>query len=449
LENEIMRVFMLAGLIGLVGLGMPQSSDTPQILTLKVDGRANATPWMVARGNWVALTWGATRSEGGTDVFVVVSSDGGASFRTPVRVNAIEGEARLGGELPPRVAITTPSTGGNDTQRDVVGTVAPRAGGSPEIVVAYGARSANTEIKIARSRDGGRTFQPATALQAPGAKGDRGWHALTLDDRGRAHVIWLDHRGLAARTPTEHDHHKGGADMAQFSGLYYAGLGTAEAVSATQGGSGERELTKGVCYCCKTALATGTNGALYAAWRHVYPGNIRDIAFTTSRDNGETFVSPSRVSRDEWELAGCPDDGPAMTVGTDGVVHIVWPTVIGGPDPEGALFYASTRDGQTFTPRQRVPTLGGPKPGHPQIALTSTGQPVIAWDEIVGGVRRAATISTRLDSNGALSFDRPQTLSTDLASAYPILAQTGDGMLVAWTRGPAATSVIAIQRMAR
>ena len=46
-------------------------------------------------------------------------------------------------------------------------------------------------------------------------------------------------------------------------------------------------LTGGVCYCCKTALAVGADGAIYAAWRHVYPGNMRDIAFTLSRDGGQ------------------------------------------------------------------------------------------------------------------------------------------------------------------
>ena len=83
---------------------------------------------------------------------------------------------------------------------------------------------------------------------------------------------------------------------------------------STDRASVERELAKGVCYCCKTALALGGNGAVYAAWRHVYTGNIRDIAFIASTDGGRTFAEPMRVSEDRWELAGCPDDGPSMAV---------------------------------------------------------------------------------------------------------------------------------------
>ena len=41
-------------------------------------------------------------------------------------------------------------------------------------------------------------------------------------------------------------------------------------------------VTGGVCYCCKTAIAAGPADTLYLAWRHVYPGNMRDMAFTVS-----------------------------------------------------------------------------------------------------------------------------------------------------------------------
>ena len=85
-----------------------------------------------------------------------------------------------------------------------------------------------TAIKTARSRDGGRTFEPPVALQAADAAGDRGWPSLALDSRGTAHAIWLDHRGLAAARAAgaSRDHRSGaahdGVAMAQKSGLYYA-----------------------------------------------------------------------------------------------------------------------------------------------------------------------------------------------------------------------------------
>ena len=138
-------------------------------------------------------------------------------------------------------------------------------------------------------------------------------------------------------------------------------------------------------------MAIGPDGAIYAAWRHVYPGDLRDIAFTVSRDGGKSFSAPARVSEDKWQINGCPDDGPAIAVDAGGTVHVVWPTVLtAGAQPEGALFYASTRDGRQFTPRLRIPTLGSPRPQHPQIVVGPTGRIVIAWDETVSGQRVAA-----------------------------------------------------------
>src|SRR5207237_927408 len=131
----------------------------------------------------------------------------------------------------------------------------------------------------------------------------------------------------------------------QQSALYYA--------RATAGGiDPERRITTGVCYCCKTAVAIGRDGSVAIAWRQVYPGNVRDIAFTRSAD-GRAFAPPIRVSVDQWQLDGCPDDGPALAIGADGRTHIAWPTLVAERSGGAAiaLFYARSSDGRRFTPR--------------------------------------------------------------------------------------------------
>ena len=124
-------------------------------------------------------------------------------------------------------------------------------------------------------------------------------------------------------------------------------------------------LTSGVCYCCTSAIVALPGGTLVSAWRHVYAGNMRDRAFTVSRDGGRSFAPPARVSEDGWSIHGCPDDGPALAAAPDQRVHIVWPTVIPGAEPMGALFYSVLRDDGTCARRTRIPTLGSPKPSHP------------------------------------------------------------------------------------
>ena len=381
-----------------------------------VPGRANATPSIAAAGAIVAVAWGASAG-GKADVFVAVSRDGGTTFGPAVQVNTVPGEGRLNGEMPPRVALG--SSNGSSL---------------PEIAVLWTARGAATEIKTARSRDGGRTFEKPASLQASGAAGDRGWPSLALDRSGHLHALWLDHRGLAAARAASGGaggHQPGaphdGVAMAQNSSLYHA---TLNGSSAT-----EREVAKGVCYCCKTALAAGADGTLFAAWRHVYPGSFRDMAFATSRNGGRSFSAPVRISEDGWAIDACPDDGPALAVDASGAVHLAWPTVISGDTPRGAIFYAKTGDGQRFTKRQEVGTLGGPKPSHPQIAVDSRGRVFVAWDELANGRQTAALREVRVDAAGATTFGRIVTLSSAEPGTYPALAATGDRVIAVWATG--------------
>ncbi len=395
---------------------LPAAQSQVANVTLAIDGRTNQTPWLASQGAFVAAAWGASAA-GKADVFLAVSRDGGHTFGEPVRVNGAAGEARVSGEIAPRVAVV------------------PRAGASdPEVVVLWNAKDTTTHIKVARSRDGGRTFAAALPLQPPGTPGDRGWQALAVDARGIAHALWLDHRGMAGGAKSgEHKGEHDGVVMAQRSGLYYA--------TDAGGVARERELLKGVCYCCKTALAAGPDGALYAAWRPVFEGNYRDMGFTSSKDGGKTFSPLVRVHQDGWSINGCPDDGPAMAVDASGAVHLVWPTVSGGT--EGALLYAISRDGRSFSTPVRVPTLGGPKPSHPQIAIDGAGRVVIAWDEVRGGVRTAA-LTRVTTAKQAPVFEAIRTLDAD-ASMYPVMTAVPNGMLVAWTAGPPSQAVISTQ----
>jgi len=417
----------IAVVSSLVGAG---AADGPSTTVLDVPGRSNATPWVAASGTFVAVAWGAA-IDGKTDVFVSTSDDGGRSFGGPVQVNRVAGEARLGGELPPRIALH---------RRD--------EGQRPDIAVLWTARGPATEIKTARSRDGGRTFDEPVALQTRGAAGDRGWPALSIDADGIAHAVWLDHRGLAARRAATaasapgagahaHEHTKAathdGVAMAQCSSLFHASSGTATTT--------EVEITNSVCYCCKTSLAIGPDGAIYAAWRHVYPGDLRDIALAVSRDGGRSFTPPARVSEDGWAINGCPDDGPSVAVDAKGTIHVVWPTVIGADEPEGALFYATSRDGVRFTPRVRVPTSGGRKPTHPQVAIGPKGRVVVSWDDSVAGQRVAAMREVIHASAGDVRFGEVVTIAAGAGVNHPVVAATDTSLVAVWATGGASSRV--------
>ena len=403
-----------AVVLALAGLTRAQAPDT---VTLSIAGRTSAAPWIAADSKVVAVVWAATAGSA-SDIYVAVSRDEGVTFGRPVQVNRVAGDGRVSGEIPPRIALH-----------------ARPGAAEPDVVVAWNAKDQGTEIKVARSSDGGRSFGLPVSLQSPGAAGDRGWHSLALDAQGTAHVLWLDHRGLAAGKSGGHQH-KGehdGVAMAQMSSLRYATFGAKA--------SADREITPGVCYCCKSAVVALDGGRLVTAWRHVYAGNLRDIAFTESRDGGATFAPIARVSEDGWAINGCPDDGPAMAADASDRVHIVWPTVIPGDEPQGALFYAPMRATGGFAGRVRVPTLGSPKPSHPQVAVDGSGRLFVAWDESIDGVRTAA-FTTAESAGGTVRFGTPTRLAGEGPTLYPVMAPLARGVVVAWTAGaPGATSI--------
>jgi hypothetical protein len=408
--------------------------------TLAVEGRSSATPSLAAYGEFVAVAWGASLPNGPTDIFLSMSRDGGKTFGAPIRVNDKEGDARVNGEQPPRVVL--------------------QRANPPIVTVVWTTKGAKgTRLVYARSDNGGRSFSPAATVPGGDAAGNRGWQTAAVLRRAKASssatasaerqdvsVVWLDHRELVRQESmaTAHHQHSGGKPdgvaMAQKSKLYLASL---------DGTIAPQAVTGGVCYCCKTAVVAGGDGSIHVAWRHVYPGNIRDIAFTVSRDGGRSFAAPVRVSEDSWELEGCPDDGPAMAIDNVSRIHVVWPTLVtnrtaSGEEPEKALFYATSVDGRTFTARQRIPTEG--TANHPQIAAAADGSMTIAWDEVVNGKRRAVMSRAAADPAGTARFER-RVISGDEAALYPVLATTPHATIAAWTSGAGASSTIRVTRL--
>ena len=417
-------------------------------MTVAVPGRANANVSIAARGTLVVAAWGASR-DGAADVYTAVSHDGGRSFGAPVRVNATAGEAALGGERAPRVAI------------------APRQGG-PAIAVLWTAKAppARAEapagspkpgpvIRLAESMDLGRTFAAPIDLSGRNVPGIRGWGALAAGADGAWYAAWLDGRAeaakkaaagpaaaAAAKVPATggHHHHAGSTGDGPLQEVFYRVVGGDAEASEALGASG-------VCFCCKTAIlgpgapATGRPGArdMVLAWRHIFPNSERDIAMSVLDAGAGRPGRMMRVSADRWQLQGCPDDGPGLAASGSGTIHVVWPTLAatGATGPEKAIYHARTTDGRTFTPRRRLDRPGSGA-AHPVVAALASGEAVALWDEAAEGARRVVVQPIREPAE-------PHVLGP---GTYPAAAALDDGFVVAWTMGSGDAAVVRVQRVA-
>ena len=410
-------------------LGLTEIAGTQiQTLTVGVTGALNATPSLAASGRTVAAVWTAAK-DGAANLYVSTSSDGGATFSSPKRVNDVDGDAGATNEQPPRVVIS-----GSGSARTFTVVWSKRDPGPQQ--------TRRDVVRMARSTDGGRTFSRARFAHDPGLSGARGWQSLAVGPGSAVHAVWLDGR----------DAEKKISEMAAHSGVPHKGQPPQDlyhAAIAPDGRIVENLIATGVCFCCKTAVAVDSRGTVYAAWRHIFPESMRDIAFAKSTDEGRRFEPLVRVSDDKWQLNGCPEDGPTLAVDQAGMIHIAWATVVQDRGEQKALFYATSRDGKTFSPRTRLPVTDGATPGHPQLALTADGGVAIVWDELVAGLRRVSF--TRMSHEG--TFDRPQLLSGDESASYPVVARVDRDILVAWTsrsssaKSAAEPSIIRIRRI--
>lgn len=388
--------------------GLPRQ---PQLTTIAVPNLEHRGAGLAASGNEVVATWTADNGHE-TNVFAAVSHDAGLTFGAPVRVNDIDGDARVSGEQAPRVAM------------------------GKDIVVAWQSRrGGKSAVRLARSSDGGRSFAPAISIHADGLEGTRGWASLDVDDGGFAHLVWLDTRPErrpaprpAAPAATGHVH--GGTAMATPQNIFHARIGQS-------GPPVESRIAPNVCFCCKTAVATSADGTIYAAWRHIYPPNYRDMAVARSTDGGTTFSPPVRLSEDGWAVDGCPEDGPSMAVDDQGVLHVAWPTIAPGRTDRKAIFYTYSSDGgRTFAPRLQIDEPSSArKPAHPQLSLAGRTV-VVTWDEDEGAARHVKVRKIHVDRTDPRTPPRPGTIATiDIAATagYPAIASTTSGTLVAWT----------------
>src|SRR5688500_16481070 len=108
-------------------------------------------------------------------------------------------------------------------------------------------------------------------------------------------MIWLDGRAMAGHA----GHGAGGGPMTRRS-----------AMMSAQGVTGaETVVDHRVCDCCQTAAAT-TERSVLVAYRDRSEKEIRDI-YVSRFENGK-WSAGVPVHADNWEINGCPVNGPAI-----------------------------------------------------------------------------------------------------------------------------------------
>ena len=408
-------VAVLAALLLLAGCGdaAPELGPTR---TLAEAGASNPTVALAPDGGVAYVAWVGTE-DGRSDVWLRAVPAVGEP-RSRVRVNDVPGDAQPHAQAPARVAV------GPEGNVYVAWTNATIVEGRPFPA---------SDLRFARSTDGGRSFEPAFTVNDdhddPGAApASHTFHELVVAPDGAVIVSWLDSR----REWNPDGVHGAHAHAGPSFDPAVPGPDVRIAVSRDGGRSfGQSAVVdQQACPCCRTTLAAGAGGRLHLAWRKVHEGDVRDIVVATSTDGGASFAEPHRVHEDGWVFPGCPHAGPALVVDRAGVLHAVWYT--GREDRQGLHYARSTDGGRSFEAPVPLVTGGWVPPSQASLAAGEGGAVWIAWEDrrTPEPVVRWTTLRAGEEGGSVRPAD-----ARSVEGGHPSLAVAGGRVALVWLEG--------------
>lgn len=245
----------------------------------------------------VAITWVTSDTTGAKDLWLTVSSDSGASFSEPARVNDRPGSVVSYPECRAAVAY----------------------GPAGALAIAWTEKRFDvekaTDVVVRASGDGGNTLGSVNWINDDHTKRSAAFHAfpaLTFKPDGSLFATWIDEREYAGRNVES-----------MGAGLYYAA-----SFDGGQTWSANDILRDLVCPCCRPSAIASADGEIAVAYRSA-DLDMRDPALAISTDGGSAFETDTVLYADRWELPGCPADGPAITWNRATGGHYAWFTGAG------------------------------------------------------------------------------------------------------------------------
>jgi hypothetical protein len=272
------------------------------------------------------------------------------------------------------------------------------------LVMSGGPDSEAYDINLVFSKDGGTTWSKPVMPHRDRKKRQHGFLSLTPAD-GKLAAIWLDGRNM----PDEET-----GNMA----LMY----TTIAANGTLGP--EAQIDNRVCECCQTSM-TATPEGLVAVYRDRSDKEIRDISIARYA-NGRWSPSEA-LSKDGWEIDGCPINGPAVSSNGKNVA-VAWFTAPNDKPQVNLLLSADS--GKTFGKKIRVD--GGNPAGRVDVVSFASGDAVVSWIERVGKTPQAQ--ARRFTANGTAAATVTISGAGGVrSSGFPRMAVSGDEIVIGWT----------------
>lgn len=276
------------------------------------------------------------------------------------------------------------------------------------------------DVKLRISRDGGKTWTSEVTPHRDATETEHGFvsffetpgkeNGLGAGGSSGLGLVWLDGRQMAGHA----GHSGGGGPMTLRSTM----------ISAQGAAGAETVVDDKVCDCCQTAAAT-TERSVLVAYRDRSDKEIRDI-YVSRFENGK-WSAGTPVHADNWEINGCPVNGPAIAANGQNVA-VAW---FAARDNAPKTQLAFSKDGgRTFGPPVRIDS--GTTLGRVALRLLADGRALVSWIDNQG----AAAKFTVRDVSPDGTMGAPVTVSAisgERTSGFPQMVVSGKRVVFAWT----------------
>ncbi len=272
------------------------------------------------------------------------------------------------------------------------------------------------DIHLVRSSDQGAHWSESLLPHQDGTASEHGFVSLVPAGKDRVLAIWLDGRNTVAAGGDAGAHEHGGSGAMT---LRSAVIDRAGRLSEAQ------EIDSRTCDCCSTDAARLGDSTLLV-YRDRGADEIRDINFQV-RSKGRWNAEPGKVHDDQWKIAGCPVNGPALASNA-GRALVAWTTMQG----ESLSVRTAVGDTQGFAAMQEL-EAGDRTLGRVDASAWGKQDFLVSWVGSNAGAGGNAIHLAVIDAGNKIAQRSVlHPLAAGSNPGMPRIARSGDRAIATW-----------------
>ena len=264
------------------------------------------------------------------------------------------------------------------------------------------------DVVTAQSIDNGRNWSESFSPHTDGTPTEHGFVSI-FNHNDRAGMVWLDGR----KTINEATHDPVASGMTLRAAF----------VDSDNGLHGEQLVDELICDCCQTDVAVAASGPV-AVYRDRTSDEIRNIF--VSRFVGGEWQAGQALANENWHIAGCPVNGPAIAA-RDDLVVVAWFSAANGLPV--VRLSVSNNSGESFADAVEIAT--GSTLGRVGIALLDDDAVAVSW--LRAGDQPLNDVRVRRVSVDGVTGPVRTVSSTAAPYSVPQMANDGSHLVFAWT----------------